>query len=131
LSAMQKNTHEVENSISHEPIAFEVTSEYDKHGLREIEEYIEGENTDNKLSAARYIVFDLTVTASARRYIGSDINIEVIANRAVQFIAVNIDLPKPTKKPRSVLRNQCNSYPLLNIGSTCPPSARRCGEILP
>ena len=118
MSAMQKNTHEVGNSISHEPIAFEVTSEHDKHGLREIEEYIEGENTGNKLSAARYIVFDLTVTASARRNIGSDINIEVIANRAVQIIAVNIDLPQPTKKPRSVLRNQYNSYPLPNIGST-------------
>ena len=118
---MQENTHEVEGSISHETIAFEVTSEYDKQGLREIEEYIQGENTDNKLSAVSYIVFDLTVTASARRYIGSDINIDVIANRAVQVIAVNIDPPKPTKKPRSDYRNQYNSYPPPNTRSTWPP----------
>jgi hypothetical protein len=77
-------------------------SEYYKQGLREIEEYIKGENTDNKLSATFYIVFDSTVTAAARRYIGSDLKIEVIANRTVHVIIVNINPPKPSKKPKNV-----------------------------
>ncbi len=69
-------------------------------GLREIEEYIIGEDTDNKLGAVFYIIFDPTESAAARRHLGSDLGTVVISKHTVHIIIVNINPPKPSKKKK-------------------------------
>ena len=76
--------------------------EYFQQGLREIEEYIIGEDTDKKLAAVFYIIFDPTESAAARRYIGSDLNTLIIAKHTVHIIVVNINLPIPSKKTKGL-----------------------------
>jgi hypothetical protein len=74
-------------------------AEYYMQGVREIEEYIEGEDSDKQLAGAFYILFDPTVSAVARRYRGSDLTTEIIAKYNVRVVVVNINPPKPSKKP--------------------------------
>lgn len=74
---------------------------YFLQGLREIEEYIAGEDSDGQLSSAFYILFDDTKSAAARRYRGSDITTEVVANRTVNVVVINIRPPSPSRKPKS------------------------------
>jgi hypothetical protein len=73
-------------------------------GLREIEEYIIGEDTDKKLAAVFYILFDPTASAAARKYISSDLATEIIANHSVHIIIVNINPPKPSKKLKEIIK---------------------------
>lgn len=75
-------------------------SEYFQQGLREIEEYIIGENSDQQLTGVFYILFDSTKSAAARRCRGRDLTNEIIANRTVHIIVVAINPPKPSKKLR-------------------------------
>lgn len=72
---------------------------YYTQGVREIEEYIEGEDSDKQLAGAFYILFDPTKSAAARRYKGSDLTNEIVANRSVQVVVVNINPTRPSKKP--------------------------------
>ena len=74
--------------------------EYFTQGLREIEEYIIGEDSDGQLAGIFYILFDPTKSASARRYRGSDISTETIGKRTVHIVIININPPKPSKKKR-------------------------------
>jgi hypothetical protein len=74
--------------------------EYFLQGLREIEEYIIGEDSDGQLAGIFYILFDPTKSAAARRYRGSDISTEIIGKRTVHIIIININPPKPSKKKR-------------------------------
>jgi hypothetical protein len=71
-----------------------------KQGLCEIEEYITGENSDTQLAGVFYIVFDPTKSAAARRYRGSDLTTEIVANRTVHIVVVNINPPIPSKKKK-------------------------------
>ena len=71
---------------------------YFEQGLKEIEEYVLGEDSDNKLTAAFYLVFDPTVTSVARDLLSSDFSYCTIANRTVRIIIININPPKPSKK---------------------------------
>ena len=68
-----------------------------KQGLKEIEQYILGEDCDNKLTAAFFIIFDPTKSSAARKYLGSDFTLETIANRTIRIIIININPPKPSK----------------------------------
>ncbi len=75
-------------------------NQYFLQGIREIEEYIIGENSDQQLTGVFYVLFDPTKSAAARRYRGSDLTREIVANRTVHVIVVNINPPKPSKKRR-------------------------------
>lgn len=72
-------------------------------GLREIEEYIIGEDTDKQLAAVFYVLFDPTISAAAHKYLGSDIDTKIIAKHSVRVIVVNINPPKPSKKPKGII----------------------------
>lgn len=69
-----------------------------RQGLKEIEEYILGEDNDNKLTAIFYIVFDPTVTSAARKFLKSDLSFYTIANRTIRIVVININPPRPSKK---------------------------------
>jgi hypothetical protein len=73
-------------------------SENFTQGLCEIEEYIIGEDTDKKLAAVFYMLFDPTASAAAHKYLGSDLTTKIIANHSVHIISVNINPPIPSKK---------------------------------
>lgn len=75
-------------------------SEYFMQGLREIEEYIIGEDSDKQLLGVFYVLFDPTKSAAARRHRGSDLTNEVVANRTVHVVVVNVNPPPPSKKPK-------------------------------
>mgnify|MGYP000848871454 CR=1 FL=1 len=74
--------------------------EYFSQGLREINEYIIGEDSDGQLAGVFYILFDPTKSVAARRYRGSDISTEIIGKRTIHVIIINISPPKPSKKKR-------------------------------
>ena len=71
---------------------------YYEQGLREIEEYIIGEDSNGDLLGAFYVVFDPTKTGAARKYLKSDITKLFIAKHTVIVVAININPPIPSKK---------------------------------
>ncbi len=71
---------------------------YFKQGLREIEEYIIGEDYNGELLGVFYVVFDPTKSGSARKYLKSEITRNFVANHTVNIIIININLPIPSKK---------------------------------
>jgi hypothetical protein len=69
---------------------------YFEQGLREIEEYVIGEDTDGRLAGIFYVLFDPTKSAAARRRIGSDVSSRVVRSRTVSVVVININPPKPS-----------------------------------
>ncbi len=72
--------------------------DYYRQGLREIEEYIIGEDDDGALPSVFYIVFDPTTTRRAEAIIGSAVEVSEIAGRPVTSVVVHIRPPRPSKK---------------------------------
>jgi len=71
---------------------------YYQQGLREIEEYIIGENDDQKLLKVFYIIFDSTKSRRAGAHRGGDFTIEVVGDRNVEVVIVNLLPPQPSIK---------------------------------
>ena len=71
---------------------------YYKQGLKEIEEYIIGEDDDQELLGIFYVVFDHTKTKRARAYQGDDFSTEVVGGRNVDVVVVDLSPPEPSKK---------------------------------
>lgn len=71
---------------------------YFNQGLREIEEYIIGEDNDGLLQGIFYVVFDSTASGKGSRYRKSDITDEIIVNRTVTIIIINLHPPTPSQK---------------------------------
>jgi len=75
-------------------------AKYFIQGLHEIEEYILGEDSDKQLASIFYVIFDPTKSAAGRRYRGSDLTTETVANRTVTIVIINIKPPQPSKKSK-------------------------------
>lgn len=71
---------------------------YHEQGLREIEEYIIGEDEDQRLRGVFYVIFDPTKSNRAEAYLGGAFSSVDIADRQVDVVVVNLSLPKPSKK---------------------------------
>jgi len=71
---------------------------YFQQGMREIEEYIVGEDSDQKLLGIFYIVFDPTKTKRAEAFRDKTGSMRIICDRSVNIVTVNISLPQPSKK---------------------------------
>jgi hypothetical protein len=69
-----------------------------EQGIREIEEYIIGEDDDEELKEIFYVVFDPTKNNQASKILGGEITTVEANGRIVKVIVVNIALPKPSKK---------------------------------
>ncbi|HEX2076102.1 MAG TPA: hypothetical protein VHG08_00285 [Longimicrobium sp.] len=70
-----------------------------EQGLREIEEYLVGEDDDGELSGTFYVVFDATRTQMAAKRVGGDWTEVEVAGRAVRVMTVNLAPPQPSRKP--------------------------------
>lgn len=71
---------------------------YHAQGIREIDEYIAGEDDDQELSGVFYIVFDPTRSMRAREYTGGDVSSVDVHGHKVEVIVVNVAPPTPSKK---------------------------------
>jgi len=67
-------------------------------GLREIEEYIAGEEDGPDLMGVFYVLFDPTKRRQAAKHLGGDLSKTTIGGRNVEVIVVNIWLPIPSNK---------------------------------
>lgn len=72
--------------------------QYYQQGLREIGEYIIGEDSDRELLAIFYVVFDPTKSKRAQAYLGQAFSTEIVVNRHVEVVIINLSLPEPSKK---------------------------------
>lgn len=70
---------------------------YHAQGLREIEEYIQGEGDDGELIAIFYVVFDPTKTCCSRVHLGSACAIEKAGAYDVYTITICLAPPQPSK----------------------------------
>ncbi len=70
---------------------------YHEQGIREMEEYIKGENTDDLLRAGFYVIFDATSKSAAHTYLGSDIMHVRLQNVPVGIIVIHAKLVTPSK----------------------------------
>lgn len=73
-------------------------SSYFQQGLREIEEYIIGEEDDDQLAGIFYVLFDPTKSNAAHASLGSDISTTIVHKRTVQIVIININPPMPSTK---------------------------------
>ncbi|HEX9929503.1 MAG TPA: hypothetical protein VGB02_13275 [Pyrinomonadaceae bacterium] len=71
--------------------------EYYKQGLRELEEYLEGEKGDDLLDVF-YIIFDPTKNNQAADYVGSEFRTIKILDKNVSVVIIKVWLPTPSKK---------------------------------
>jgi hypothetical protein len=74
---------------------------YFEQGLRELEEYIEGENDDDGLDGVFYVIFDPTPSHSAIKMLGADTLQQNLLSVAVDIVVVNLCLPQPSKKRKA------------------------------
>jgi hypothetical protein len=75
--------------------------EYHAQGIREISEYLKGEDDDN-LFAVFYVVFDSTKTYCSKSYLGESFTVERIGIHDVHTITICLAPPQPsTVKPSS------------------------------
>jgi hypothetical protein len=65
-------------------------------GLKQIGEYLMGEDSDHRLLGAYYIVFDHTRTHRARYYLGNDVSTHIVSGREVDVVVVSISHPQPS-----------------------------------
>jgi tetratricopeptide (TPR) repeat protein len=72
---------------------------YYQQGLRELEEYITGEDEDQELIGTFYVVFDSSQSRRAQAYVGSVFATEVVCGHSVDVVIINLCLPRPSKKP--------------------------------
>lgn len=72
--------------------------EYFQQGLREIEEYVTGENDDSQLKKIFYVVFDPTKSRNAKKYTEETTIIADINSVQMEVIIVDIVPPQPSKK---------------------------------
>ena len=74
---------------------------YHAQGIREISEYLKGEDDDN-LFAVFYVVFDSTKTYCSKSYLGESFTVERIGIHDVHTITICLAPPQPsTVKPSS------------------------------
>jgi hypothetical protein len=75
-------------------------AQYYEQGIRELEEYIAGEDDcdEDRLAGIFYLVFDNTKSNRARKYLGSDGVTQIASGRSVEIVVVNLSLPQPSKK---------------------------------
>jgi hypothetical protein len=71
--------------------------EYFEQGLREIGEYVKGENDDKNLRAVYYVVFDPTKTKQASNYIKEKDLTKDIMGVDLEIISVDLNPGKPSK----------------------------------
>lgn len=71
--------------------------DYHEQGKRELAEYIAGENDDQNLLAAFYVVFDPTESARAIEFEGSSVATDRIGNVTVETIIVRIRPVTPSR----------------------------------
>ena len=72
--------------------------EYHEQGLREISEYILGENDNEELQSIFYIVFDATQGGQAQIKLGGETTSVSIEGKAVNIIVVSLTPPMPSRK---------------------------------
>jgi tetratricopeptide (TPR) repeat protein len=71
--------------------------EYHEQGIREIEEYILGENDDKGLLGTFYLVFDPTEGARAAAHEGAAVSSRMVGGAAVDVIVIRLRPPTPSK----------------------------------
>jgi hypothetical protein len=71
--------------------------EYYQQGLREIEEYIIGEDNE-ELRGIFYVIFDPTQTGRAEKHCKGIYSYEKLQGRSVDLVIVNLYLPTPSTK---------------------------------
>jgi hypothetical protein len=76
--------------------------EYYKQGLREIEEYVIGEDDEPGLIGIFYVIFDPTKSQSARAYLGNHLSAARVCERQIQVIVIDLVPPQPSRKTRPV-----------------------------
>ena len=72
--------------------------DYYTQGLRELEEYMIGEDDDEALKGVFYIVFDPTKSQSAIKFLGGVMSTVTIGKKDVDVCIVNLCPPQPSKK---------------------------------
>jgi HEAT repeat protein/KaiC/GvpD/RAD55 family RecA-like ATPase len=77
--------------------------EYYEQGLREIEEYVIGEDDEQGLVGIFYVIFDPTKSRSAWRYLGDHITTAKVCERQIHVIVIDLVPPQPSKKSRPAM----------------------------
>jgi tetratricopeptide (TPR) repeat protein len=72
-------------------------AEYHEQGLRELEEYIAGENDDKGLLAAFYVVFDATEGAKGIAHEGSAVSTRTIGGVPIDVLIIRLRPPAPSR----------------------------------
>jgi len=69
-----------------------------QQGLKQIEEYVIGEDSDQELLSMFYVVFDPTKSKRAKAYLGQEFSTETVCGRDVGVVIINLSPPKPSRK---------------------------------
>lgn len=72
--------------------------QYYQQGLKEIEEYIIGEDSDQELLGIFYVVFDATKSKRAKAYLGQEFSTDTVCDRDVGVVIIDLSPPKPSRK---------------------------------
>lgn len=75
--------------------------DYYEQGLRQIEEYVMGEGDEPELVGIFYVIFDPTISHSARAHLGDDLTAAEVCDRQIHVIIIDLVPPQPSRKPRS------------------------------
>jgi hypothetical protein len=76
--------------------------DYYEQGLREIEEYIIGEDDEPGLAGIFYVIFDPTKSQCARGYLGDHLTVAQVCERKIHVIVIDLVPPQPSKKARPI-----------------------------
>jgi len=69
-----------------------------QQGLKQIEEYVIGEDSDQELLGIFYVVFDATKSKRAKAYLGQEFSTETVCDRDVGVVIIDLSPPKPSRK---------------------------------
>jgi hypothetical protein len=71
---------------------------YHEAGIKELAEYVTGENDDGKLLGVFYVIFDPTGAQCATAHEGGPIAVRAVAGVSVEVLAISLRPPTPSKR---------------------------------